>query len=429
MKRIRPIFIAFCLVISVLFTSCSSEEKNITITDIETAIQTVDPGFTFDDKPLFQLIGAQDGWMGYATHGSQIAVKVYQYENESSYQEALKNYGETIENMPKVGAFVLDCSDEDITNAFLNAGDLSSESSSEPSEQQDNKIAVNQTYSMENLCEFSIESVKFSYDVFPQCDSILNNHYPASEGKIYLDIVANIKNLRKEAVSCDSIAEFTLDYNNGYTYNSFAVIEDEGFGFSNANIRNIDPLETITFHYLIDCPIEVYSNPYPLNLTAKFGPNTFELVLRDENGNTDALSSNEADLTDNQQQTIQNSLSALRIEPDWIENGPAITVDDFGGSAALEEIVSNMKQYYIHASNDGLYTLFYDTKFERVVMVNETSESGEVTTLLNDIESLIDLYYPPVASYTPTEPSASSSYTQPNYFEEDIKYFHDISEE
>ena len=257
----------------------------------------------------------------------------------------------------------------------------------------------------------------------------MNNHYPASEGKIYLDIVANIKNLRKEAVSCDSIAEFTLDYNNGYTYNSFAVIEDEGFGFSNANIRNIDPLETITFHYLIDCPIEVYSNPYPLNLTAKFGPNTFELVLRDENGNTDALSSNEADLTDNQQQTIQNSLSALRIEPDWIENGPAITVDDFGGSAALEEIVSNMKQYYIHASNDGLYTLFYDTKFERVVMVNETSESGEVTTLLNDIESLVDLYYPPVASYTPTEPSASSSYTQPNYFEEDIKYFHDISEE
>lgn len=429
MKRIRKIFIAFCLIVILLLTSCGSENQNITITDIELAIQSVDPGFTFDEKPLFQLIGAQDGWMGYATHGSQIVVKVYQYKNESSYQEALKNYGEIIGNMPRVNGFILECSDKDIETAFLNTTALSAESTDKSFEQNGKTITVKQTYSMKDLCEFSIESVKFSYDVFPQCDSVLNKHYPASKDKIYLDIVANIKNLRKESVSCNDIAKFTLDYNNGYTYNSFAVVEDEKFGFTDANIKNIDPLETITLHYLIDCPIEIYSNPYPLILTSKFGPNTFELVLRDENGNTNTLSFDEAVLTGTQQQTIRGSLSDLGIEVEWIENGPAITVDDFGGSIALEEIISNMKLYYIHSANGEAYSLFYDTKFGKVVMVNEVSESGAVTTLLNDIESLIDLYYPPVASYAPAEPPASSSYTQPNYFEEDIKYFYDISED
>ena len=88
-----------------------------------------------------------------------------------------------------------------------------------------------------------------------------------------------------------------------------------------------------------------------------------------------------------------------------------------------------MKQYYIHSVDDSLYTLFYDTKYEKIVMLSGTSETGENEILVNNIESLVDLYYPPVASYAPAEPPASSSYTQPNYFEEDIKYFHDISED
>ena len=145
--------------------------------------------------------------------------------------------------------------------------------------------------------------------------------------------------------------------------------------------------------------------------------------------NSSSITRNEAALTDSQRQTIEISLSALGVESDWIEDGPAITADNFGGIAGLDEIISNMKQYYIHTADGGLYTLFYDTQYGKVVMVSQVSASGEVEILLNDIESLIDLYYPPVASYAPAEPPASSSYTQPNYFEEDIKYFHDISED
>ena len=138
---------------------------------------------------------------------------------------------------------------------------------------------------------------------------------------------------------------------------------------------------------------------------------------------------NEAELSLMQERNFDALLTSMNIETDWIEEGPAITSDDIASIAGLEEIFANMKQYYIHSVDDSLYTLFYDTKYEKIVMLSGTSETGENEILVNNIESLVDLYYPPVASYAPAEPPASSSYTQPNYFEEDIKYFHDISED
>lgn len=138
---------------------------------------------------------------------------------------------------------------------------------------------------------------------------------------------------------------------------------------------------------------------------------------------------NEAELSLMQERNFDALLTSMNIETDWIEEGPAITSDDIASIAGLEEIFANMKQYYIHSVDDSLYTLFYDTKYEKIVMLSGTSETGENEILVNNIESLVNLYYPPVASYVPAEPPASSSYTQPNYFEEDIKYFHDISED
>ena len=110
----------------------------------------------------------------------------------------------------------------------------------------------------------------------------------------------------------------------------------------------------------------------------------------------------------------------MSIEASWIEEGPAITSGDIDSVAGLEEVLANMNQYYVHAADDSLYTLFYDTKFEKIVMLSGTSETGESEILVNNIESLVD---------TPSTPATSNSYVEPNYFEEDVKYFHDISED
>ena len=138
---------------------------------------------------------------------------------------------------------------------------------------------------------------------------------------------------------------------------------------------------------------------------------------------------NEAKLSLIQQRNFDTLLASMSIEASWIEEGPAITSGDIDSVAGLEEVLANMNQYYVHAADDSLYTLFYDTKFEKIVMLSGTSETGESEILVNNIESLVDLYYPPVASHTPSTPATSNSYVEPNYFEEDVKYFHDISED
>jgi len=65
------------------------------------------------------MIGAKDGWMGYVDTSP---VKVYQFENDSAYKKAVDRFGDMLSKCPKVGNFVLDCSEEDVQKAFQNIG-------------------------------------------------------------------------------------------------------------------------------------------------------------------------------------------------------------------------------------------------------------------------------------------------------------------
>ena len=115
MKKLLASILGVVLCLSL--AACGGEASNLTIDDVTAAIQTVDPNFTFDEeKPLFQMIGAQDGWIGYVNDSP---VKVYQYDNDS-YKEACDAWGELITSCPKKGDFVLDCSQEEVIAAFNN---------------------------------------------------------------------------------------------------------------------------------------------------------------------------------------------------------------------------------------------------------------------------------------------------------------------
>ena len=109
---------------------------------------------------------------------------------------------------------------------------------------------------------------------------------------------------------------------------------------------------------------------------------------------------NEAILSDIQQQAIDSVLYSLDIESEWIENGPAVSGAGFAEVDGLDEIVANMKRFYIHAADGRIYDLFLDTKFNYVVAVMDDAAEGDEGILYEDVLSLVDLYYPPVASFT-----------------------------
>lgn len=71
-----------------------------------------------EDKPLFQLIGAKDGIMLYIDNN---LVKLYEYENEKKYKEALQDSTKDIymlKSMPCKELIVLDTKYQKIIDIF-----------------------------------------------------------------------------------------------------------------------------------------------------------------------------------------------------------------------------------------------------------------------------------------------------------------------
>lgn len=112
--------------------------------------------------------------------------------------------------------------------------------------------------------EITINNVELSYDVKPEKADGFYTHYAADKGKVYICVTASVKNIGKQNISCDEIADVTADYNKGYKYKGFSVVEDSSTGFTYSNISEINPLETKTMKYLIDCPQEVETSKAPL---------------------------------------------------------------------------------------------------------------------------------------------------------------------
>ena len=119
---------------------------------------------------------------------------------------------------------------------------------------EEKEIKIGEVVSTSNY-DFTLNKVELSYDVKPDNPPSFYTHYAADQGKVYLHIDASIKNTGKQNLDSDEVYSVKVDYNDGYTYTGFAVPEKGDGDFS--YMTNIDPLETIKLHYLVDCPEEV----------------------------------------------------------------------------------------------------------------------------------------------------------------------------
>lgn len=141
-------------------------------------------------------------------------------------------------------------------------------------------IQIGETVTTENF-EFTLNKVELSYDVLPDDTSSFYTHYPAESGQVYIHLDADIKNTQKQNLNCDEIYEVVADYNSGYTYDGQPVVDDASTGFTYANITQIDPLQTLGVHYLIECPEEVETSQNPLVVTITMNDESqYQYVIR-----------------------------------------------------------------------------------------------------------------------------------------------------
>lgn len=115
---------------------------------------------------------------------------------------------------------------------------------------------------------FTLKSVKFEKEVKPNNISSVYTSYTADSGKTYIDLKATYYNNSKANVCVRDLPVVTADYNDGFTYDSFAIVDDGDGSFTWASSYVVcEPLSDCEMHALIEVPNEVESSDLPLFLT------------------------------------------------------------------------------------------------------------------------------------------------------------------
>lgn len=123
-------------------------------------------------------------------------------------------------------------------------------------------IAVqdNEVITIDGVCEFYIEQSSVTDSVEPPYPEGYYRKYDAEEGKTFVDVVLNYKNLDTESVRGDkAIAGSNLFYNKDYKYGGFAAVEESSrstFAISGMTVQ-IQPLTSEYIHIMFQVPDEV----------------------------------------------------------------------------------------------------------------------------------------------------------------------------
>lgn len=144
------------------------------------------------------------------------------------------------------------------------------------------EIGLDETISIEDFAEFTIKKVEFAKRVNPPNPDSYYSYYQVKEdGLIYLHVVTEVKNLQAQSVLADEFMDIEAKYNNKYIYNGFSTIEKSGGGdFTYTSITGIDPLKKGRIHFLIEVPIEVKNETYPLELKININGRSYVYEVR-----------------------------------------------------------------------------------------------------------------------------------------------------
>lgn len=171
----------------------------------------------------------------------------------------------------------------------LSSNDVSSDTSNLPSvganadtgstEKNKTAISIGETIVTENY-DFTLTNVELTYEVLPSDTSSVFTSYPADSGKVYINVMADIKNTMKRDIRVGELFTASALYDNKYSYNGFTVVnEGDSFNWVDSYTAAL-PLETCKAHNLIECPAEVDTSGKPIVVTLLLGDTSYEYVFR-----------------------------------------------------------------------------------------------------------------------------------------------------
>ena len=145
--------------------------------------------------------------------------------------------------------------------------------------EQMSSIAIGQTVVCDDY-EFTLKKVEFSYEVLPQDTSGSYFSYPAESGKVYVHVVADVKNTMQRDIRVGELFETFVLYDGKYNYEGFTIVDDgASFNWGSSYVAAI-PLETCRAHGLVECPAEVDNSGKPISVRIQIGDTTYEFNLR-----------------------------------------------------------------------------------------------------------------------------------------------------
>lgn len=176
-----------------------------------------------------------------------------------------------------------------LTAPLISSSDSSSSNSTvlieESSEEEEDSIAEIQTgntYSIPDLCEFTVNYAELKKEITPPNPGSFYTYYPEEDGKTYLDISISFKNTRTTARDADEVGSVKCICGDGYEYNGFSTIENsDGSDFDYTNLTDIEPLETKTLHFLIKIPNEIADDESaPISTEITILDNEYTMTVR-----------------------------------------------------------------------------------------------------------------------------------------------------
>ena len=158
------------------------------------------------------------------------------------------------------------------------------EDGEEPAAQEDNAkektLVIGETLVFDDF-EFTVNNVELTYELKPRNTSSVYSSYPAESGKVYIHIDGEFYNKAKRDICIRDLPIPYADYDNGYCYDGFVVIDDgdNRFDWVTSYVA-AEPLTTCHYHGLIECPEVIDGSDAPLFITLNLNGITYRYDIR-----------------------------------------------------------------------------------------------------------------------------------------------------
>lgn len=118
--------------------------------------------------------------------------------------------------------------------------------------------------------EFTLNNVELIYELKPRNTNGVYTSYTAESGNVYVHVDGTYQNTSKKDLHIRDLCQPDVDYDNGYTYSGFAVVDKDDNSFTWASSYVVcTPLNSCHYHGLVECPEAINGSDAPLFVTLR----------------------------------------------------------------------------------------------------------------------------------------------------------------